>query len=139
MSKRKKSSKKKLKHSLNHIIQKVFTSHPETSLTHKQVCSLIDVREGALRKLTYSVLEDLVRDRENQPSVLKSLSIVDPSLIATLASEAPVALKWLKEFGVKFDFLPLYFLSYQETQGLPLILPLFMFSNKLISISSKII
>ena len=61
MSKRKKSSKKKLKHSLNHIIQKVFTSHPETSLTHKQVCSLIDVREGALRKLTYSVLEDLVQ------------------------------------------------------------------------------
>ena len=61
MSKRKKSSKKKLKHSLNHIIQKVFTSHPETSLTHKQVCSLIDVREGALRKLTYSILEDLVQ------------------------------------------------------------------------------
>ncbi|MDC3253013.1 ribonuclease R [Crocinitomicaceae bacterium] len=61
MSKRKKSPKKKLKHSLNHIVRKVFTNHPETSLNHKQVCSLINVRENALRKLTYSVLEDLVK------------------------------------------------------------------------------
>ena len=66
------------------------------------------------------VLEDLVRDRENQPSVLKSLSIVDPGLIATLASEAPVALKWLKGFGVKFDFLPLYFLSQSTTRMGPI-------------------
>jgi tricarballylate dehydrogenase len=66
------------------------------------------------------ILEDLVRDRENQPAVLKSLGIVDPSLIATLAAEAPNALKWLKEFGVKFDFLPLYFLSQSTTRMGPI-------------------
>ena len=66
------------------------------------------------------ILEDLVRDRENQPAVLKSLGIVDPSLIATLATEAPNALKWLKEFGVKFDFLPLYFLSQSTTRMGPI-------------------
>ena len=59
MSKRKKPPKKKLKHSLNHIIRKVFTTNPESTLTHKQVCTLIDVRESSLRKLTYHVLEDL--------------------------------------------------------------------------------
>ena len=32
------------------------------------------------------ILEDLVRDRENQPAVLKSLGVVDPNVIATLAA-----------------------------------------------------
>ena len=47
---------------------------------------------------------NLVRDRENQPTVLRSLGVVDPHLIATIAEEAPKALKWLKTFGIKFDF-----------------------------------
>ena len=61
MTKRKNSPKKKLKHSLNHIIRKVFTENPDSALTHKQVCSLIDAREGAIRKLTFGVLEDLAQ------------------------------------------------------------------------------
>jgi ribonuclease R len=61
MSKRKKSPKKKLKQSLTHTLRKVFSQNPESTLTHKQVCNLIDVREGALRKLVFNVLEDLVR------------------------------------------------------------------------------
>jgi tricarballylate dehydrogenase len=63
-----------------------------------------------------NIVEDLIRDRDNQPAVLRSLGIVDPNVIATLAEEAPNALKWLKEFGVKFDFLPLYFLSQSTTR-----------------------
>ncbi len=65
MSKRKskkgKAPKNKLKKSLSHIIRKVFTENPDSSLTHKQVCALIDVREGALRKLVYNVLEEQVK------------------------------------------------------------------------------
>ncbi|MBL1279002.1 MAG: ribonuclease R [Fluviicola sp.] len=60
MSKRKKP-KKKLQQSLKHIIRKVFTENSESSLNHKQVCALIDVRESALRKLVYSILEDLAK------------------------------------------------------------------------------
>ena len=60
MSKRKKPAKNKLKHSLNHLIRKVFLENPDSPLTHKQVCALINAREGAIRKLTYGVLEDLV-------------------------------------------------------------------------------
>ena len=67
-----------------------------------------------------SILEDLVRDRENQPAVLRSLGVVDPHLIATIAEEAPKALKWLKTFGIKFDFLPLYFLSQSTTRMGPI-------------------
>ena len=67
-----------------------------------------------------SILEDLVRDRENQPAVLRSLGVVDPYLIATIAEEAPKALKWLKTFGIKFDFLPLYFLSQSTTRMGPI-------------------
>ena len=66
------------------------------------------------------VLRDAVRDRENQPRVLRALGLADPHLIATIAEEAPKALKWLKEFGVKFDFLPLYFLSQSTTRMGPI-------------------
>ena len=58
---RQQKPKKKLKQSLLHIIRKVFSENQESSLNHKQVCTLIDARENAIRKLTYSVLEDLVK------------------------------------------------------------------------------
>jgi tricarballylate dehydrogenase len=66
------------------------------------------------------ILRDAVRDRENQPAVLRSLGMIDPHLIATIAEDAPRALKWLEEFGVKFDFLPLYFLSQSTTRMGPI-------------------
>jgi tricarballylate dehydrogenase len=67
-----------------------------------------------------SILRDAVRDRENQPAVLRSLGIVDPDLIAAIAEDAPKALKWLEEFGVTFDYLPLYFLSQSTTRMGPI-------------------
>lgn len=60
MSKKKKP-KKKLKDSLSHIIRKVFTENSDSSLNHKQVCALINVKENALRKLVYTTLEELVK------------------------------------------------------------------------------
>ena len=66
------------------------------------------------------IVRDAVRDRENQPGVLRALGVVDPNLIATIADEAPKALKWLTAFGIKFDFLPLYFLSQSTTRMGPI-------------------
>lgn len=60
MSKKNKQGKK-LKHSLSHIIRKVFTENTESVLNHKQVCTLLDIKEKALRKLVFSVLEEEVR------------------------------------------------------------------------------
>lgn len=60
MSKKKKSGGK-LKYSLAHTIRKVFTENNGSVLTHKQVCTLLNIKENALRKLTFTVLEDLSR------------------------------------------------------------------------------
>ena len=62
MSKRKKPKNQKLKQSLTHSIRKVFSENKGTSLNHKQVCALIDVKEASLRKLTYSILEELAKN-----------------------------------------------------------------------------
>ena len=43
---------------------------------------------------------------EQQPSILRALSYVDPNVIATFAAEAPGTLAWLKTFGVRFNPLP---------------------------------
>ncbi|MDX2359522.1 MAG: ribonuclease R [Crocinitomicaceae bacterium] len=55
---RRKSPKNKLKKSLTHIVRKVFSENPESTFDHKQVCTLIDARESAIRKLVFSILED---------------------------------------------------------------------------------
>ncbi|MDG1331325.1 MAG: ribonuclease R [Crocinitomicaceae bacterium] len=61
MSRKKRNGK--LNRSLSHVIRKVFTENPESTLNHRQVCSLIDVREKALRKLVFNILEDLKREK----------------------------------------------------------------------------
>ncbi len=53
----------KLNRSLSHIIRKVFTEHPESTFNHRQICGLIDVREKALRKLVFTILEDLKKEK----------------------------------------------------------------------------
>ncbi len=62
------------------------------------------------------ILRDAVLDRENRPALLRALGAVDPDVVARIAEEAPGTLKWLKGFGVRFDFLPLYFLSQSTTR-----------------------
>jgi ribonuclease R len=62
MSKKKGNKPTKMKNSLIHIVRKVFDKNPDSVLSHKQVCVLIDVRENALRKLVFDVLQDLSHD-----------------------------------------------------------------------------
>lgn len=69
MSRRKKQGSKnhnkqgkKLKQSLTHIIRKTFTEHNSTEFSHKQVCSMLDLRESSLRKLAFSIMENLVHE-----------------------------------------------------------------------------
>ena len=62
------------------------------------------------------ILRDAVRAPENRPAVLRAMGYVDPDLVATLAAEAPAALRWLEGFGVTFDFLPNYFIAQSTTR-----------------------
>lgn len=59
MSKKKNNKPSKLKNSLVHVIRKVFEKNPDSVLSHKQVCVLIDIRENALRKLVFDILQEL--------------------------------------------------------------------------------
>ncbi len=59
----------KLKQSLLHVIRRLFEKNPGAKLTHKQVCEMVDVREAALRKLVYTILEELSKEQ-----YLKTLS-----------------------------------------------------------------
>lgn len=52
-----------MKGSLTQLVRKVFDKNQESTLTHKQVCTLLDLRDGALRKLAFTVLQDLVQQQ----------------------------------------------------------------------------
>jgi ribonuclease R len=58
-NKQNKNKGNKLKSSLTQVIRKVFEKNPDSILTHKQVCTLIDLRENALRKLAFDILQEL--------------------------------------------------------------------------------
>ncbi len=59
MSRNKQNKPSKMKSSLTHVVRKCFEKNPDSVLSHKQVCALIDVRENALRKLVFDILEEL--------------------------------------------------------------------------------
>jgi tricarballylate dehydrogenase len=60
-------------------------------------------------------------DRANadRPTVVKGMSLLDPDVIATLASEAPATINWLKRFGLRFEALPTQFLTRSQPRLLP--------------------
>lgn len=58
MSKKKLPKQHKMKNSLSHVIRRVFEKNPDSILSHKQVCALIDVRDNALRKLVFDILQE---------------------------------------------------------------------------------
>jgi ribonuclease R len=62
MHKRKGQKGDKLKKSLHFAIRKIFEKEPTIQLNHKQVCTVLDIRENALRKLAYNILEDLRKE-----------------------------------------------------------------------------
>ncbi len=65
------------------------------------------------------IMRDAVRSPEDQPGVLRALGVIDPHLVATIAEEAPSTLAWLGRFGIRFEHLPLYFLSQSTTRMAP--------------------
>ncbi|MFT5392242.1 MAG: tricarballylate dehydrogenase, partial [Gammaproteobacteria bacterium] len=67
-----------------------------------------------------SVIQDASLDYASWPGLLKAAGLVDPNLVAALVREAPATLQWLLTFGVKFDVLPLYFLSQTASRRAPI-------------------
>ena len=69
MTKKKSRKGNKMRGSLAQLIRKTFEKNPDSTFSHKQICTLLDLREGSLRKLGFTVLQDMVAE-----GTLKSVS-----------------------------------------------------------------
>jgi tricarballylate dehydrogenase len=66
------------------------------------------------------LIAETARDWDNWPGIVKTLGFTDPELIATFASSVGPTVAWLKSFGVKFDFLPTYFITASQPRMAPI-------------------
>ena len=67
--------------------------------------------ENAGHYLDPELVSEAAGAYENWSSIVKVLGFADPELISTFADNAGKAIAWLKTFGVRFDFLPGYFIT----------------------------
>ncbi|MBI4291007.1 MAG: FAD-dependent oxidoreductase [Betaproteobacteria bacterium] len=66
------------------------------------------------------LVEESAGPRETQSSLVKSLSIADPGVLNTFAAGAGPTVAWLKQLGVRFDFLPTAYLTKSQPRLLPI-------------------
>ena len=66
------------------------------------------------------LVAETARDWDNWPGIVKTLGFTDPDVIATFAQAVPPTVAWLKNFGVKFDFLPTYFITASQPRMAPI-------------------
>jgi tricarballylate dehydrogenase len=66
------------------------------------------------------LIAETARDWDNWPSIVKTLGFADPEVIATFAQAVGPTVAWLKSFGVKFDFLPTYFITACQPRMAPI-------------------
>jgi tricarballylate dehydrogenase len=66
------------------------------------------------------LIAETARDWDNWPGIVKTLGFTDPEVIATFASSVGPTVGWLKSFGVKFDFLPTYFITACQPRMAPI-------------------
>ena len=62
------------------------------------------------------IVAETAGDFDSRSPISRALGFTDPDLIARFAEEAPDAIAWLKSFGVRFEFLPLYFITTSTTR-----------------------
>ena len=66
------------------------------------------------------LIAETARDWDNWPSIVKTLGFTDPDVISTFAKNVAPTVGWLKTFGVKFDFLPTYFITACQPRMAPI-------------------
>jgi len=58
-----------------------------------------------------TLIAETARDRDSWSPIVRTLGCTDPEVIATFAANIPATVGWLKSFGIRFDFLPTYFIT----------------------------
>ena len=66
------------------------------------------------------LVEEAAGPRETQSNLVKSLSIADPGVLHALAMGAGPTVAWLKQLGIRFDFLPTAYLTKSQPRLLPI-------------------
>lgn len=66
------------------------------------------------------LVEEAAAPRESQSDLVRALSIVDPGVLEAFAAGAGPTVAWLKQLGVRFDFLPTQFLTKSQPRLLPI-------------------
>jgi len=57
------------------------------------------------------LVQETARPYDQWSPIVKTLAFSDPELVSTIAERAGPTIQWLKQFGLKFDFLPTYFVT----------------------------
>ncbi|MBV8095650.1 MAG: FAD-dependent oxidoreductase [Acetobacteraceae bacterium] len=75
-----------------------------------------DFEEHFAKNSGYYLDPSLMREvasgsHEQWSGITRTLSFTDPEVIATFADRAGPTIEWLQSFGIRFDFLPTYFLT----------------------------
>ena len=66
-----------------------------------------------------SVVNDAALPHDRQGALYRATHTINPDYVATLSEQAPRALAWLAEHGVRFDFVPTPFLTQSTTRMAP--------------------
>jgi tricarballylate dehydrogenase len=66
-----------------------------------------------------SLVRDTARAYADWPAIVRALGFADPELVGALAAGAGPTLAWLKSFGIRFDFLPTYFITSSSPRMAP--------------------
>jgi tricarballylate dehydrogenase len=75
--------------------------------------------ENGCGSISPALIEEAGQPPASRSALANSLSIADPDVIETLAANAGATIAWLKNFGVRFDFLPTQFLTRSQPRLLP--------------------
>ena len=65
------------------------------------------------------LVHSMTQSSDTWPGYLRAMSFPDPELISAFADQAPPTLAWLKDQGLRFDFLPIH----QIVQSFPKLAP----------------
>ncbi len=57
------------------------------------------------------IMHGAAEDFENWPSILKAMSFAEPNLVASFAMAVPATLHWLRDIGVRFDWVQTPFVT----------------------------
>ncbi|WP_343676544.1 FAD-dependent oxidoreductase [Paraburkholderia heleia] len=75
--------------------------------------------ENASRYPDPDLMAEMALDRSSWSQTTASLALADADVLSTFAAYVPPSVQWLRDMGVRFDFLPTQFLTRSQPRLLP--------------------